>query len=84
METAKVNEDLQIEVSEAIKNWLSAKEELAAFLEGDMLILKKIRPPQLSSIAEKGPREHMPLEEISTEVHRYRKEKRSRKEDGGK
>lgn len=82
METAKVNENLQIEVSEVIKNWLTADEELAAFVEGDMLVLKKMRYPRLSSIADKSSDKEMPLRQISEEVHRYRQQKKSRKSDG--
>ena len=77
METAIVNDNLQIEVSSEIKKWLHAKEELAAFLAGDTLILKKIQVPTLSSLAELSPEEEMPLQEIVEEVHRYRKGKKS-------
>ena len=56
---------------------LTAKEELAAFWEGDTLILKRINGPVLSTIAERNPEEEMPLDEICEEVHFYREEKRA-------
>ncbi|MFQ5770177.1 MAG: hypothetical protein ACE5HX_06555 [bacterium] len=82
MNTVKVTEDLQIELSLEIKKWLRPEEELAAFLEGDTLILKKVQVPKLSALAEQNPKEEMLLEEISKEVHRYREEKKSKNSDG--
>ncbi len=82
METVKVTENLQIEVSQEIKKWLNSEEELAAFLEGDTLILKKLHVPKLSAFAETSTTKKLTLQEIVEEVHCYRKEKKSRKNNG--
>lgn len=76
MELAKVNADFQIDFPPAIKEWLRSESELAIFLLGDTLVLKKINTPKLSSFAKRKSGAEMPLVEIVEEVHRYRKEKR--------
>ena len=76
MVVAKVKSDLQIDFPQEIKDWLRSQTELAVFLLGNTLILKKVLPPKLSEIAERKPAEEMPLAEIVEEVHQYRKEKR--------
>jgi len=78
MEIAKVYPDLQIAFSPKIKKWLRSESELAVFLQGDTLVLKKIALPKLSSLAKRSPKEAMPMTAIVKEVHRYRKEKKSR------
>jgi len=60
-----------------VANWIGAAGELSLFIEGDTLILKKMRVPSLSEIAARASDEEMPLEEIVAEVHRYRREKRN-------
>ncbi len=76
MELAKVNANFQIDFPPAIKEWLQAESELAVFLVGDTLVLKKIHAARLSSIAERASGAEIPLAEIVEEVHRYRKEKK--------
>ena len=78
MDVAKVNADLQIDFPSKVKKWLQATSELAVFLEGDTLVLKKINLPRLPGIAERTSGSEMPLEKITAEVHQYRKEKRKR------
>lgn len=77
MDIAKVNTDLQIDFPSKIKEWLKSESEIAVFLKGDTLVLKKIQIPKLTSFAAKNHDEEMPMEEIVEEVHRYRKEKAS-------
>ena len=77
MELAKINSDLEIEFPSSIKKWLSAESELAVFLQGDIMVLKKIQIPPISTIAEQKAGQEMALAEIVEEVHRYRDEKRS-------
>lgn len=79
MEIAKVKSDLQIDFPLKVKNWLSSETELAVFVERDMLILKKIKIPKLSTIAEKNIENVPPIDEIVAEVHRYRQERREKK-----
>ena len=57
--------------------WARPDAELMLFIEGDMLILKKVRPSRLSELAARAPGDvEMPLQEIVDEVHCYRREKR--------
>ena len=58
-----------------VVNWIGAAGELSLFIEGDTLILKKMRAPALSEIAARvSSDEEMAMEEIVAEVHRYRRE----------
>lgn len=76
MTTVKVREG-KIELSPLLAEWLGAANELAMWVEGDTLILKKLALPRLSELAERAPDdEEMPMDEIVAEVHRYRQEKR--------
>ncbi len=57
--------------------WVRPDDELMVFIEGDMLILKRVHPPRLSELAGRAPGDvEMPLQEVVDEVHRYRREKR--------
>jgi len=57
--------------------WVRPDDELMLFIEGDSLVLKKVRPPRLSELAGRAPNDtEIPLQEIVDEVHRYRREKR--------
>lgn len=60
-----------------MKTWLQPSDQVVAFIEGDTLIIKRLRPARLSQIAQRAPDDpEMSLEEIAEEVHRYRKDKR--------
>ncbi len=75
METMKVV-DGKIELLPQMLDWLGSEDELAVLIQGDTLILKKLRLPKLSEIAERAPGEKgMSMAEIAAEVHDYRKEK---------
>lgn len=76
MEAVKVING-KITLPPLVVNWIGAASELSLFIEGDTLILKKMRVPILSEIANRASEEEMPLEEIVAEVHRYRREKRN-------
>ena len=75
MDIAKIKPDLQIDFPLKVKEWLRTEKELVVLMEGDTLILKKIKSPQLSSIASRYSEKAMPLNQISDEVHEYRKNK---------
>lgn len=76
METVKVANG-KIELNLRLVKWLQPDSELAVLTQGDTLILKKLRLPRLSAIAERAPQDTpMPMEEIAAEVHQYRREKR--------
>jgi len=74
MEAVKVING-RITLPPSVVKWIGGVGELSLFIEGDTLILKKMRVPRLSEIATRAPDEEMPLEEIVAEVHRYRREK---------
>lgn len=58
-------------------NWVGQNDELTVFIEGDSLILKRLRPPRLSEIAARAPEDtEMPIDDIVAEIHNYRREKR--------
>ena len=76
MNIAEVNPNLQIDFPPKVKDWLSSETELAVFVEGDTLVLKKVKIPTLSTIAERSSEREMPIDEIVEEVHRYRKNKK--------
>jgi hypothetical protein len=69
--------DGTLELPAEALGWIRPDDELMVFIEGDMLILKKVRPLRLSELAGRAPGDvEMPLQEIVDEVHRYRREKR--------
>lgn len=68
--------DGTINLPKAVVKWIGSTRELGVFLEGDALILKKVRPVKLSEIAARVAEEEMPLDEIVAEVHRHRQERR--------
>lgn len=73
--TVKIREG-KIELSPLLVEWLGTTNELAMWVEGDTLILKKLTLPRLSELAEWAPNdEEMPMDEIVAEVHRYRQER---------
>jgi hypothetical protein len=76
MEAVKVIKG-KITLPPSVVNWVGTADELSLFVEGDTLILKKMRVPTLSEIAARAEdEEEMPMTEIVAEVHRYRREKR--------
>lgn len=76
METLRIR-DGKIALPSRLLRWLEPNQELVAIVQGDTLILKKLRAPRLSEIASRSPTDvEMPLEEIAKEVHLYRQEKR--------
>ena len=57
----------------------SAPHRLAVWTEGDVIVLKRLKPAKPSAIAARRPEKEMPLAEIDAEVQAHRKEKRTRK-----
>jgi hypothetical protein len=76
MEAVKVTKG-KITLPPSVVDWVGTADELSLFIEGDTLILKKMRAPILSEIAARAEDEEMPMAEIVAEVHRYRREKRN-------
>ncbi len=76
MVTTKIVKGILELPAEALE-WVGSDDEFVLFIEGDSLILKKVRPPRLSELAGRAPGDvEMPLQEIVDEVHHYRQEKR--------
>lgn len=79
MKALKIQTDGSIKLPKEILRVFPSTSELAVWTEGDMIVLKRLRSIKPSQIAERAPEEEMPIEEIAAEVHRMRKEKRSRR-----
>lgn len=60
---------------EALKAF-PALSELVLWWKGDALVLKRVSPFLPSEFAERIPRKGMPLQEITKEIHRMRKERK--------
>ena len=61
----------RLRLSRELSRWLGRDREVAAFLEGDTVVLKKIMPPSILSLARRG--RPMSMEEINAEVKRARR-----------
>jgi hypothetical protein len=79
MQAVKIQADGSIKLPKEILRLFPAASELAVWTEGDMIVLKRLRSLKPSRIAERAPEKEMPIEEIAAEVHRMRREKRSRR-----
>jgi len=79
MKAVKVQPDGSIKLPRDILRLFPSASELAVWTEGDMFVLKRLRPLKPSQIAQRVPEEEMPLEDIAADVHQMRREKRSRR-----
>ncbi len=79
MQAVKIQADGSIKLPKEILRLFPTASELAVWTEGDMIVLKRLRSLKPSQIAERAPEKEMPIEEIAAEVHRMRREKRSRR-----
>ena len=80
MEIVKVT-DGQINLPSSAAKWVGVSGELSMFIEGDAMILKKTRVPDLSAFAARVSEDEISLDEIVAEVHLHRHEK---KQDAGR
>lgn len=76
MEVVTVSKDKKVNLSGRLAEWLGDQKELVAFVEGDTLIIKRIKGGSPSATTESAGRTEMSLIEISQEVHKYRKAKK--------
>ncbi len=79
MKAVKVRSDGSIKLPRELLQLFPRASELGVWTQGDVIVLKRLRPISPSQIAERVPEEEMPLDEIAAEVHRLRKEKRKRR-----
>lgn len=76
MKAVKVQPDGSVKLPAEVRRRFPSQSELAVWTEGDMIVLKRVRPARLSTIAERVPEAEMPLRTIAAEVHRMRRDKR--------
>jgi len=79
MEAVKIESDGSIQLPKRVLRRFPKRSELAVWTEGDVIVLKRLKPAKLSAIAARRPEKEMPLAEIDAEVQAHRKEKRARK-----
>ena len=79
MKAVKIQADGSIKLPKEILRLFPSASQRAVWIEGDMVILKRLRPLRPSQIPERAPEEEMPLEEIAAEVHQMCREKRNRR-----
>ena len=76
MKAVKVQPDGTVKLPPEVRRRFPSQSELAVWAEGDMIVLKRLRPVRPSEIAERVPGSAMPLRAIATEVHQMRRAKR--------
>ena len=79
MKAIKVWTDGSIKLPQEVLQLFPRASELGVWTHGDVIVLKRLHPIPPSQIAERVPEEEMSLDEITTEVHRVRKEKRKQR-----
>jgi hypothetical protein len=79
MKAVRVETDGSIKLPKAMLRLFPTSSELAVWTEGDMIVLKRLRPLKPSRIAERDPDDGPPLKEIAAEVRRMRRETRRRR-----
>ncbi len=77
MKIATLSKDGKLVLPEEIAKKFTEADKFVVIEEGGMVILNPIRIPDVSEVAKRvKDTEPMSLEEISEEVHRYRRDKR--------
>ena len=76
MKAVKIETDGSIRLPKEMLRLFPTETELAVWTEGDMIVLKRLRPLKPSRIAERAAAYGPPLKEIAAEVHRMRRETR--------
>ena len=76
MKAVKVQPDGTVKLPQEVRRRFPSQSELAVWTEGDMIVLKRLRPVRPSEIAERVPGSAMPLRAIAAEVHQMRRDKR--------
>jgi hypothetical protein len=79
MEAVKIERDGSIRLPKTVLRRFPKDSDLMVWAEGDVIVLKRLRPPEPTEFAERLPGEGMSLEEIDAEVQAYREAKRGRK-----
>lgn len=79
MEAVKIEADGSVRLPKGVLRRFPKQSELMVWSEGDVIVLKRLKPLKPSAFARRLPGEEMSLAEIDAEVQAYRKEKRAKK-----
>jgi hypothetical protein len=79
MKAVKVRTDGSIALPREMRRSFPAASSMAVWTEGDLIILKRLKPAKPSEIALRRPGRAMPLSRITAEIHRARQERRRRR-----
>lgn len=75
MTTLRIKENGTLTIPKIWRSIFRPSDKIAAFLEGDTLIVKKITSSPLSSLSRRKRAKPMPLKEIVKEIRAYRGQK---------
>lgn len=79
MKAIKIQTDGSIKLPREMLRFFPTETELAVWTEGDVIVLKRLRPLKPSRIAERAAEYGPSLKEIAAEVRRARRETRKRR-----
>lgn len=79
MQAVKIEADGSVRLPKGVLRRFPKKSELMVWAEGDVIVLKRLQPPEPTEFAERLPGEGLSLEDIDAEVQAHRQEKRARK-----
>jgi hypothetical protein len=77
MQAVRIDDDGAIRLPKTVLRRFPKQSELLVWSEGDTIMLRRMKPRKPSDLPRQLPGEEMSLEELSAEVHAYRKEKRA-------
>jgi bifunctional DNA-binding transcriptional regulator/antitoxin component of YhaV-PrlF toxin-antitoxin module len=83
MNETRVQIDGTIRLPKSVAKLFGPTDKLAVWALGDTIVLKRVSPARVSSIARRAPERTMPLDEIVKEVRAYRRENRKRRGTSG-
>lgn len=78
MQTLKLTKEGTLILPKSLQAIFRPSDKLSWFREGATLIIKKINPPKLSTIAQRRKANPQSLKEINKEIRAYRNEKSRR------
>ncbi|MFQ5744638.1 MAG: hypothetical protein ACE5HV_13765 [Acidobacteriota bacterium] len=79
MDAVRIESDGSIKLPRTVLRRFPEKSELAVWSQGEVIVLKRLKPLQPTVFAQRGPGEELSIEEVDAEVQAHRKEKRARR-----
>lgn len=79
MEAVKIEADGSVRLPKRVLRRFPKQSELMVWSEGDVIVLKRLRPLKPSEFARRLPGEEMSLAEVDAEVQAHRKARRTKK-----